>query len=268
MGKVLVVDDEPDILYVIKARIESIGHQVVTADDGEKAFEILKKERFDLVISDVVMPAMDGFQLYKELKKNPDTAKIPVLILTARGKMEDTFRVIGVDGFMSKPFETDDFMNKVKELLHHQNSPPPPVVAPVISIKAGAKILLSGSDQEIVAKMAALLMEAGYPSETAVVGPDLLAKSTALVPKLIILDVLMPDSPTEEIIKRLRQMALFQKTPIIFYSFIRSEGGDDIQQHILSIEAAKENCLNAGATGDIGSFNEKTFVKIVSGYLK
>lgn len=55
MGKVLVVDDEPDILYVIKARIESIGHQVVTADDGEKAFEILKKERFDLVISDVVM---------------------------------------------------------------------------------------------------------------------------------------------------------------------------------------------------------------------
>ncbi len=262
MGRILIVEDEPDVLRVIKARIESVGHQAFTAMNGKQALEILKKEIPDLIITDVVMPEMDGFQLYKELKQNPATAKIPVLILTARGKMEDTFRVIGVDDFISKPYETEVFMAKVQKLLEHK---PPPVAMPPVTL--GTKILLSGSDPEVIAKMNTLLSDAGCRPEVAVAGPDIIAKSLSLWPKLIILDVTMIEIPCAEMIKLLRTMPGLEKVSIIVYSSLRNEAGEDLQQKILSIETAKENCLAAGATGQIGSFNERTFIKMVTPFI-
>ena len=73
-----------------------------------------------MVISDVVMSSMDGYHFFQELKKNEATARIPVLIMTTRKKMEDTFYMSNVDGFIVKPFENDVFVAKVKEILGDQ----------------------------------------------------------------------------------------------------------------------------------------------------
>ena len=262
MAKVLIVDDEPDIVRIIKARVQSAGHQVVTAANGKLALAMLQDEIPDLIILDVLMPEMDGFQMYKELKQKPLLSKIPVLVVTARGKMEDTFRVIGVDEFISKPFEPEDFMRKVATLLQTKApaSPAPPV-------KKDAKILLSGSDQEVVAKMVLLLSQAGYTTDTAVSGTDTIAKSMAALPKLILLDVLTDDIPTEEMVKTLRGMTGLQKTLIVLYSFARSEAGEDMQQKLVSIENVKANCLAEGAAGSIGGFNEKTFINAIRPFI-
>ncbi|MFA5087846.1 MAG: response regulator [Candidatus Omnitrophota bacterium] len=116
MGKkILVVDDEADILRLIEVRLKSKGYEVVTAANGQEGLNKAQQEKPELIITDILMPEMDGFLFYKQLKKDPDLAKIPVLVLTARGKMEDTFRVMGVDDFIVKPFVAEELLEKVKK---------------------------------------------------------------------------------------------------------------------------------------------------------
>ena len=101
---ILVVDDDLIIIEGTRNILERRGFRVLTAQNGQAALHILKAQKPDLILTDVLMPVMDGFSFYKELKKNPATADIPVLVMTARGPMEDTFKVAGADGFMTKPF--------------------------------------------------------------------------------------------------------------------------------------------------------------------
>lgn len=281
MAKVLIVDDEQDVLKVLKARVESKGYQVVTAVDGVKALEILKTEIPDLIISDVLMPVMDGFQLYKELKQNPKTAKIPVLILTARGKMEDTFRVIGVDEFISKPFVTEDFLKKVSKLIDLKTAvvekasiptaSPSQDTAPskiVTQTNKGVRVLVTGFNKEIVNKIVQLFKKSGIAAEFAFVGTDIISKNKAFQPSLIFLDILHEDIPADEIVGKLRHSAGPDKTAIILYSITSDNPGDDNQQRIMSIDVMKSNCLAVGATEYVGSFNERTFMTSVSRFLK
>jgi len=101
--KILVVEDEDTLRKMLVLELESAGYEVHQAGDGEAALLLIKETLPDLIISDVLMPNMDGFTFYKELKKNKITSDIPVLILTARGKMEDSFRVVGADDFPQFP---------------------------------------------------------------------------------------------------------------------------------------------------------------------
>ncbi len=276
MSKVLVVDDEPDVLKVIKARVESAGHDVTTAKNGAEALALTKKEKFDLIVTDVVMPEIDGFQLYKLLKQDPLTNSIPVLVLTARGKMEDTFRMIGADDFMSKPFEAESFIQKLNKLLGAKSvqkeigpkTSAPPVAKPDADMKTGAKILVSGTNEGVIKKMTQLLHKAGLSVEEAVGGVDIIAKSNASQPNLILLDILMDDSKPEDLVSILRLSPPLKKTAILLYSYIDAAAGDDVQQKLLSIEAAKDPCLEAGATAHIGSFNERTFINSLAAYIK
>lgn len=281
MAKVLIVEDEQDVLKVLKARVESKGHQVITAVDGAKALEVLKTEIPDLIISDVLMPVMDGFQLYKELKQNSKTAKIPVLILTARGKMEDTFRVIGVDAFISKPFETEDFLSKMSKLLEIKatvvektsilTTPPSqedPLLKTAAQINKGARVLVTGFDKEIVNKIVQLFKKNGITAEFAFAGTDIISKNNAFQPSLILLDILHEDIPADEIVGMLRHSSGPDKTAIVLYSVTNDNPGDDIQQRIVSIDVMKSNCIAVGATEYVGSFNERTFMTSIARFLK
>ncbi len=117
MKKILIVDDEPDVIQVIGVRLKAAGYEIQTAVNGEDALQKIAQEHPDLVILDVVMPKMDGFAAYKQLRSNKDTARIPIIVLTARGKMEDTFKVLGVDEFMPKPFDFNKLLAAIERLL-------------------------------------------------------------------------------------------------------------------------------------------------------
>ena len=119
-GYLLVVDDIPDILNLIDATLRFKGYHVVKAHDGQEALEIIKKERPLLVIADILMPRMDGFNLVHHIRIDPVTRDIPVIFLSATyvaQEDKDFALSIGVTRFIEKPVNFSEFLPVVEELL-------------------------------------------------------------------------------------------------------------------------------------------------------
>ena len=111
--KILVVDDEQQLALAVKIRLQSRGYQVMIANDGQEALEIVDKEPPDLVILDVLMPVMDGYTFLRELNTRVGRGKVPVIILTARDRMKDLFEVEGIEDYIVKPFDYEDLLLRI-----------------------------------------------------------------------------------------------------------------------------------------------------------
>ena len=118
MQTLFIIDDNPDVLSVTLAYFTKKGYEAVGAGNGLDAIRMLSKVNPDMIITDIEMPQMDGFKLLKELKNNPLTSRIPILIISGHGQMVDSFEALGVDGFMAKPFSTKQLLAKVQEILN------------------------------------------------------------------------------------------------------------------------------------------------------
>ena len=120
--KILAVDDERHIVRLVEVNLQRAGYEVVTAFDGREALEKVKSERPDLVVLDVMMPYMDGFEVLKNLKADPETAEIPVIMLTAKAQDADVFRgwQSGVDCYLTKPFNPMELLTFVKRIFEAQ----------------------------------------------------------------------------------------------------------------------------------------------------
>jgi DNA-binding response OmpR family regulator len=119
-GYVLIVEDVPDILRLLEETLKFKGYQAVTAYNGQEALEIIQKERPALVITDIMMPKLDGFGLVHRLRINPETRNIPVIFLTATYvALEDkAFALnIGATRFIEKPVNFERFLETIAELL-------------------------------------------------------------------------------------------------------------------------------------------------------
>lgn len=119
-GYVLIVEDVPDILRLLEETLKFKGHQVVTARNGQEALDAIQREHPVLIITDIMMPKLDGFGLVHRLRINPDTREIPVIFLTATYvALEDkAFALnIGVTRFIEKPVNFEKFLETVEELL-------------------------------------------------------------------------------------------------------------------------------------------------------
>ncbi|MDO4556127.1 MAG: response regulator transcription factor [Lachnospiraceae bacterium] len=122
MFQILVVEDDLDLQYLFKQSLEKEGYEVITAEDADRALDELDHNRVDLIISDVMMPGMNGFEFIKEIR----LAKmdIPVLIITAKGELKDIqsgFEV-GTDDYMVKPIIISEMLLRVKALLRRYKS--------------------------------------------------------------------------------------------------------------------------------------------------
>ncbi|UCC67718.1 MAG: response regulator [Armatimonadota bacterium] len=117
--KVLAVDDERHIVRLIQVNLERAGYQVATAFDGPEALKKVEAERPDLIVLDVMMPKMDGFEVLKRLQANPETREIPVVMLTAKAQDADVFRgwSSGVSAYLTKPFNPLELITFVKRIL-------------------------------------------------------------------------------------------------------------------------------------------------------
>lgn len=104
--KILIVDDEEVIRKFLKIHLAKLGYEVMEAGDGVQAIEQLGKDDFDLLICDILMPKKNGWEVIKEVKSNPKTKAIPVIILTAKNEDSDMFKGydLGVNYYMTKPF--------------------------------------------------------------------------------------------------------------------------------------------------------------------
>lgn len=116
MKKILVVDDEGEIRDLLETRLKANGYDVVTASDGVEGLVKAKDEKPNLIILDVSMPNMDGYSFIRELQKE-NLKNIPVLVFTARPHLQDLFKIEGIHNYMIKPFNADEFLSKVKDLI-------------------------------------------------------------------------------------------------------------------------------------------------------
>jgi len=117
--RVLVVDDDPLILRALTGVLEREGMEVDTSKDGAECLQAISAHPPDLVILDVAMPVMDGFQALRALREKEETKHIPVIMLTARREDRDVLRgwMTGVDLYLTKPFGADDLLVAVRRLL-------------------------------------------------------------------------------------------------------------------------------------------------------
>ena len=117
--KIMAVDDERHIVRLIQVNLEWAGYQVVTAFDGQDALRKVETEKPDVIVLDVMMPKMDGFEVLKRLQANPDTREIPVIMLTAKAQDADVFRgwSSGVSAYLTKPFNPLELVTFVKRIL-------------------------------------------------------------------------------------------------------------------------------------------------------
>lgn len=117
--KILVVDDERPIVRLVQVNLEHAGYEVVTAYDGREALEKVEQEKPDLIILDVMMPQMDGFEVMQRLQANPKTRDIPVIMLTAKAQDADVFRgwQSGVTLYLTKPFSPFELISFVRRIF-------------------------------------------------------------------------------------------------------------------------------------------------------
>jgi len=117
--KILAVDDEKHIVRLIQVNLERAGYEVVTANDGAQALEMVAADRPDLIVLDWMMPQLNGMETLKRLKANEATADIPVIMLTAKSQDQDVFKgwQSGVDSYLTKPFNPMELLTFVKRIF-------------------------------------------------------------------------------------------------------------------------------------------------------
>ena len=118
-GKILVVDDEIYIVHILDFSLGMEGYEVLTASDGEQALETAQREQPDLIVLDIMMPKLDGYETCKLLKADDRTRQIPVILLSAKGRHTDQKigYEVGADDYITKPFSPRKLVERINTLL-------------------------------------------------------------------------------------------------------------------------------------------------------
>jgi|EP01012_Entosiphon_sulcatum_P043015 DNA-binding response OmpR family regulator len=122
--KILVVDDDEHILRSLSQYLELEDFNVVSASSGPEALTLFAQEKPDLLVLDVMMPGMDGFQVLEKLRGDPETASVPVLMLTARDQHNDILKgyQMGATSYLVKPFNLDELVEAIREVFASKSS--------------------------------------------------------------------------------------------------------------------------------------------------
>ncbi|KGG79752.1 response regulator transcription factor [Caloranaerobacter azorensis] len=119
LKKILIVDDEEHIIELIRFNLETNGYQVITANDGNEALKKIREEKPNLVILDLMLPSIDGIEICKILRKDEETEKLPIIMLTAKSEEIDMILglEIGADDYITKPFSVRELLARIKAVL-------------------------------------------------------------------------------------------------------------------------------------------------------
>ena len=120
--KILIVDDEPNIVVPLQFLMEQNGYLALVAQSGEEALELISKEKPDLVLLDIMLPGIDGFEVCEIIRLNPDWRHTRIIFLTAKGRDVDIAKgmVLGADEYITKPFSNQQIIDAVMKLLKDQ----------------------------------------------------------------------------------------------------------------------------------------------------
>jgi len=212
MPKILIVDDDKVVVEVIKKILVGQNYEVATAYDGKEGIEKVKSEKPDLIILDIRMPSMNGYEFMRTLRSelaNADGPMVPVIVLTAIEKMEKVFKAEGAKGYLVKPVDPPVLLAEIEGLLKK---------SPFEGKENLPKILIVDDELEFNVLLQTRLEACGYETVTAKDGEEGLEKVESEKPDLIVLDVMMPKIDGFEVCSTLKNDARYSKIPIIFLS--------------------------------------------------
>lgn len=238
--KILVVEDEPKNMKLIRDLLSFSGYTVLEAANGQLGVDAALKEKPDLILMDVQMPVMDGMAATRMLKSNDALNKVPVVALTAYAMKEDRQRFFGVgfDGYIPKPIDTRAFLDTIQAFLSYD---------PLGSAEAQEekkevhrwKILLVDDDPKSLRFYEAILGDKNYDLFKAVSGREALDITATRLPDLILLDIILPDIDGLEVTRRIRKETATKNIPIILVTSL-----DDSETKASGIESGAEELLS------------------------
>jgi CheY-like chemotaxis protein len=217
---ILIVDDEPAIVDVLSSRLKATGFEICSAGDGHEAMEKVKTEKPDLIIMDVLMPRMSGFEAVKKIRENPESRRIPVLVISARSSMKDFFSGITGVEFILKPFEPKDLVTRIGLLLGEAS----------VAQDGLRRVILVGVEDFLVAKIRTLLSSLKCQVQTALNEEDAFTMAKNLPPAFILCQFWEENSvlDAKKLSGKLAEHAALVHMPIYVYC-----------KEALSIEAMK-----------------------------
>lgn len=266
--KILIVEDEPEMRTMLALELETSGYDVFQAGDGDAGFRLAAEVRPDLIISDMMMPAMDGNQLLKKLRASDFGKDIPFVVLTARGKMRDYFEAVKVDEFIEKPFNADDFLSKVESVLARSkakeplprqissadtaglNQASPPVKKPKISNEK-RKVLLVENDLAVYVELQNTFRDYGYEVKVVNLPSKCLEEMAQFIPDVIVAKYSLDQITGDKLAELIRGMPHYHDIPIIIYT--RTLLGEE-----------KENAMRAGASYFVADVNAVKLLKRIN----
>ena len=123
--KILIIEDEKDIRDLLQHYLKREGYEVKSAQDGESGLQKIRKERFDLLLLDLMLPQVDGLEICRNLRSRPETADLPIIMITAKGEESD--RIVGLemgaDDYITKPFSPREVLARVKAIFRRMEKP-------------------------------------------------------------------------------------------------------------------------------------------------
>lgn len=210
--KILVIDDELDLLRLLALNLEKEGYRVFQASTGNQGITLAKKELPDLIILDVVLPDIGGWEVCRRLKEDVSTKDIPIFFLTAKRRVEDEITGISLAAcdYITKPFDMEDLKAKIKNFIYPKKK------------KGRKKILIIEDDASIQYILKVSLEREGYQAILAKDGVEGAQLSLRGNPNLILLDVLLPTIDGWEVCRRIKEDSRTRNIPVIFLTVKRT----------------------------------------------
>jgi Response regulator containing CheY-like receiver, AAA-type ATPase, and DNA-binding domains len=216
---ILIVDDEEDLREVLQYKFEAKGYNVVTAEDGVQGLEKLELIHPHLIILDMNMPRMDGIEFYKNICDVEIIPKYPVLVLTARANMEKLFRELDIDGFMAKPFDTDQLVAEAETIIKKRYRTLTQEKEEALEEVPGPKtVFVVEDDTDAFASISVCLLKAGYTVNTARTGTVAIEKIMFDPPDLVLVNLSLEDIAGDLVIQRLLRFAKTMDKKYILYT--------------------------------------------------
>lgn len=237
---VLVVDDEPSIRRFLKHILEAEGFLVIESRSGEDAVSIARRENPALVLLDLVLPDIDGFEVLSRLKEQESTSNIPVIILSIIEDEERCFR-LGASDYLPKPINRERLITRVNNLIaagrqHRKEGP--------------FRVLAVDDDDSVLKALSTILANHGFDVEIARNGKDGLEKAQQHSPDLIILDLMMPIMSGHEVLLALKQNSSTAEIPVMILTAAEPD------ERIRALQGGAESLMTK-------PFSEKELAKLV-----
>ncbi len=242
---VLVVDDEPSIRRFLRHILESEGLLVMEARTGEDAVAMAMRERPAIVLLDLVLPDIDGFEVLSRLKQQSATRNIPVVILSIIEDEERCFR-LGASGYLPKPIDRERLVDRVSRLV---------AAGPARRTEGPGYILAVDDDDSVLKAVATILTNHGFEVDIARNGQDGLEIAREKQPDLIILDLMMPGMTGHEVLLALKQNSATAEIPVMILTAAEPD------ERIRALQGGAESLMTK-------PFTEKELAKLVLGALQ